>query len=110
MKIWRELALKRSTSAYAMIGLPEEMSCNLTHRKHNVHSITSRKAVVVSKQKRVLKEIQLPKEVPLPSLGRISPSFVSCSEADKGCLIIVEGNIGMFPCLHYISYWFIIYM
>ena len=94
MKIWRELAL--STSPYAMIGLPEEMSCNLTHRKHNVHSITSRRAVVY-KQKRVLKEIQLPKEVPLPSLGRISPSRVSCSEADKGRLIIVEGNIGKFP-------------
>ena len=93
MKIWRELALKRSTYPYAMIGLPEEMSRNLTHRKHNVHS---RKAVV-SKQKRALKEIQLPKEVPLPSIGRISPSLVNCSEADKGRLIIVEGNIGKLP-------------
>ena len=96
MKIWRELALKRSTSPHVMIGLPEEMSCNLTHRKHNVHSLTSRKAVV-SKQKRALKEIQLPKEVPLPSIGRISPSLVNCSEADKGRLIIVEGNIGKLP-------------
>ena len=97
MKIWRELALKRSTSPHAMIGLPEEMSYNLTHRKQNVHSLTSRK--VVSKQKRVLKEIQLPKELPLPSIDRISPSLVNCSEADKGCLIIVEGNIGKLPIL-----------